>query len=303
MSTHTFEPMSVGQIIDNALRIYKLRFLRFVTITAVVHVPIMLISIIFAAILQQNVWSGSTYSSEVISPEKQYHYSETVTREKEHTFPNPMPQFSPHVLIAGSIIAILFYIIGYVLCQAALTNCVSEYYMGRDISVKAAYQRVLPQFMTLIIAGILVMLIIMFGFILLIVPGIIFMFWYALTTPSIIVEQLSATEGMQRSKFLTSGNLGKIFGVSFIIFVITIVIAMPISICGNILIAPIFSQNTIMHVIAQEFTELIANILITPVGAITYILLYYDLRIRKEGFDLEMLAKSLNTENDPALTT
>ena len=37
-----------------------------------------------------------------------------------------------------------------------------------------------------------------------------------------------------------------------------------------------------------------------PIGAAASILLYYDLRIRKEGFDLDMLAQSLGLETAAA---
>jgi hypothetical protein len=33
---------------------------------------------------------------------------------------------------------------------------------------------------------------------------------------------------------------------------------------------------------------------LTPLGIIADILLYYDFRIRKEGFDLEMLSRALD---------
>ena len=37
----------------------------------------------------------------------------------------------------------------------------------------------------------------------------------------------------------------------------------------------------------------IVQILLYPVLAVTVTLLYYDLRIRKEGFDIEMMASEL----------
>jgi hypothetical protein len=44
----------------------------------------------------------------------------------------------------------------------------------------------------------------------------------------------------------------------------------------------------------------IVSVLLTPLGVITSILLYYDLRIRKEGFDLEMLSRSFDTAHNPS---
>jgi hypothetical protein len=45
------------------------------------------------------------------------------------------------------------------------------------------------------------------------------------------------------------------------------------------------------------------SILLTPLGIIAAILLYYDMRIRKEGFDLEMLSLAVSTQSPAAATT
>jgi hypothetical protein len=45
--------------------------------------------------------------------------------------------------------------------------------------------------------------------------------------------------------------------------------------------------------IIQLFT-VVGTVLVTPISSAATILLYYDLRIRKEGFDLEQLAQRLD---------
>jgi hypothetical protein len=39
--------------------------------------------------------------------------------------------------------------------------------------------------------------------------------------------------------------------------------------------------------------ENLVSLLLTPISAIAVTLLYYDFRIRKEGFDLEILSQSI----------
>ena len=46
---------------------------------------------------------------------------------------------------------------------------------------------------------------------------------------------------------------------------------------------------------ANQLASVVGQILVAPIGATAYILLYYDLRIRKEGFDLQMLASSIGS--------
>ena len=47
------------------------------------------------------------------------------------------------------------------------------------------------------------------------------------------------------------------------------------------------------HTMVTGLFEIAGTILATPISAVAFILLYYDLRIRKEGFDLEMLSQTL----------
>ena len=58
----------------------------------------------------------------------------------------------------------------------------------------------------------------------------------------------------------------------------------------------LFSNNIMIMTFVNQLFSLAGQILIVPIGAIAYILLYYDLRIRKEGFDLQMLANSIGSD-------
>ena len=105
---------------------------------------------------------------------------------------------------------------------------------GGQISVANAMANAYHRFWSLLAAGILVGLIVVLGLIALIVPGIIFLTWYAYTVPAIILEDKGAIEGMSASKafgrdkkgstffiFLVAGTVGVVLyilqvGLSFI---------------------------------------------------------------------------------------
>jgi hypothetical protein len=57
-----------------------------------------------------------------------------------------------------------------------------------------------------------------------------------------------------------------------------------------------------MHLLQGTLT-MIVQAAISPIGTIAMILFYYDIRIRKEGFDLQMLASSLGVEPVPPVHT
>lgn len=300
MQAYDFEPMSIGGILDRTFKIYRDNFIRFVTIVAIIQVPIALIMIVSLSVLQRGVpVQNRRASDQSVRETRQNPENFNFGRRRTSTNNAGQDENNPFVFFVGSFGMMISGILGmlaHILCRGALTKSVSESYLGAEITVAQAYSFVLPKFLTLIGAGILVVLIVYMGLILLIVPGIIFALWFALTTPAIVVENLKAIKGLSRSKDLASGNLGKIFSVGFLVIAISWVIGIPFSVVGGFLGRILFSNNMMLMTFVNQLISIIGQVLIVPIGAIAYILLYYDLRIRKEGFDLIMLANSISSE-------
>jgi ABC-type dipeptide/oligopeptide/nickel transport system permease subunit len=51
--------------------------------------------------------------------------------------------------------------------------------------------------------------------------------------------------------------------------------------------------DTNVQLVLSQLASLIVSILIQPITFIVVVLLYYDMRIRREAFDIEMLAANL----------
>jgi hypothetical protein len=71
---------------------------------------------------------------------------------------------------------------------------------GSPFSAADSMRMALNRFWTLLVAGILVGLLVIVGFIAVIVPGIIIATWYAYTVPAVMLENKGALEGMGASK-------------------------------------------------------------------------------------------------------
>lgn len=289
MDAMQFEPMSVGGILDKTFTLYRRNFLRFVTIVAVVQVPVALISLIWLSLLAQGVPAAR--------PRTQVEASEPMPAGTDAAFdPGRDEEPSGGTMAAfggGYVVLLLAAIVGNALCQAALARSVAEAYLGNETTVGQTFRFVLPKLLTLIGATLLVGLAVGVGIMLLVVPGVIFGLWLWLTTPSIVMENRGVISGMSRSKALTSGNLGKVFAVGFLATVIGIIITVPISWITAFASGLLFRDNVTLLTFASQFGGLVGKVLAAPIGAAAAILLYYDLRIRKEGFDLQMLAQSM----------
>lgn len=266
-----FRPMGVGGILDRAFRLYKLNFVRYVTIVAIVQVPIALI--LFAATMV--LGAGVAVEARIAG-------------------------------IVMIFVAAFLSIVGRALCNGALIKSVSESYLGNEVSVGQAYRFVLPKLWTLIWASIVVGFICALGYLLCVVPGVIFSLWLALTTQAIIIENLKASEGMKRSKALAKGNLGKIFLVGLVILLIALIVGWLAGLLGVLvgrglgMAQTVFGAPRPAAMVIRQIFSVIGQVLAAPIGAAAFILLYYDLRIRKEGFDLEMLAKRLGSGGMPS---
>jgi hypothetical protein len=289
LSTQQFEPMSIGQILDQTFRLYRKNFVRFITIVAVAYVPIGLITAVGQSMTTKGTMSVQTHSTQRGGPIRVY--GSTASSEQ-------VVNVNPSKAIAGGLLTIVGAILSlfaYNLCTGALIKSISESYLGNDISVGDAYRFVFGRLGAIIGATILVGFVVGLGFLLLIVPGIIFSLWYALTTQVVVLEKLKASQAMSRSKALASGNLGKIFGVFFVVGLITWIVSAICGTAGGAIIVPFATpqHNMEMFTFMVQLITIVGQVLVMPIATAASILLYYDLRIRKEGFDLEMLSKTL----------
>ncbi|HUV05540.1 MAG TPA: hypothetical protein VMX94_10590 [Armatimonadota bacterium] len=173
---------------------------------------------------------------------------------------------------------------------AAGTWAVSQTYIGKPTTILGSYQaiirRMLPFAGTMIVAS----LIIWAGFLLLVIPGIIFSFWYAFISEVFVIEGKASSEARRRSRQLAAGQWGRIF-------LLTLIAGLLAAIVSGILTWPVQMLFLARH--EQPTGALyglasgLAYTLATPIQIIALVLLYYDVRVRKEGFDIEMLAQSM----------
>jgi hypothetical protein len=143
-------------------------------------------------------------------------------------------------------------------------------------------------------AAVLVGLLTAMGYMLCVVPGVILSLMWAVTTPAIVVESVGAWEGMRRSRHLAADNLGKVFVVVLIVSVLVFLVSAPFVFSGAIVQAILTQfKQPLLGVALSQVISLPGQLVGAPISAAAVVLLYYDLRIRKEAFDLEMLAESM----------
>jgi hypothetical protein len=188
----------------------------------------------------------------------------------------------------GMVIAVVLGSIGV----AASTFVVAETYLGGNASPQDGFSRAMPFLGRIIGASMLSSLLFGFGAILLIVPGVIAICGLAVATPAIVLENLpTAMSGLRRSWQLTKGEKGKIFLAYLVAFMLIFLPGFALSVVSVAGAAATATETAavLTFLLIQSLLQLLAY----PFMYILTTLLYYDMRVRKEAYDLDVMSASL----------
>lgn len=115
------------------------------------------------------------------------------------------------------------------------------------------------------------------GFILLIIPGVIFAFWFSQSPYIVVEENLGNTSALKRSKYYIKGRIGQFFGKSFHIGIITFGLYIGLAIIVGIF-SSISHLNKEQALVARNIVNYIFNLFWAPVVTVYAYQLYKHLK-------------------------
>jgi hypothetical protein len=250
-------PLSLGEILDRTFTIYRNYFLLFLAISGLPRVIVLAFQV--PQVLLGVNTRGSVSASVVVGI------------------------LSLGVLIV-SVVATLY-------SQGGTVIAISEIYLGRHITIGEALGRVKGNAGTLFAIAFLNGLAILGASILLIVPGIYVACRLITAVPASLIEGRTAADSLSRSWNLTKGFAGRAFMIGLLF--------LAIYIAASLLFVAPFSLGAILSLRSGSlslFAQMgviiggqIAAILTQPVLLIAAAIYYFDLRVRKEAFDLQFM--------------
>lgn len=134
-----------------------------------------------------------------------------------------MPKTSPSLVAITTIVYITSFVVSIII-DGAYPLMVKAVVDGGRPSVAEAIGRAYHRFWSLLAAGILVGLIVGLGFIALVVPGIIFLTWYAYTGPAIMLDGKGAMAGMTASRAFGRDKKWRTFEVFLAILLVGLIV-------------------------------------------------------------------------------
>ena len=198
----------------------------------------------------------------------------------------PATQISAEMIrqtASSSLVLVFGYWISMSLMSAVIVRLSSEDYFGRHLEPAVAVRDAVRRLPAVMLGLLLKYILLVIGFLLFIVGMLYMIARYFAVTPCIMLEGRGVFTAFGRSAILSRGHKLHILFTSFLAFLIFVVMYFAIA---------IIAAATGSVVISTVLT-VAASILAYPLFAITEMLLYYDARVRNEGFDIEMMAEGL----------
>jgi hypothetical protein len=180
--------------------------------------------------------------------------------------------------LLGAVVGLLLYQV----LTGAITRAVAAEAAGEDPTVEHSYQFGFARLGPILLVSILVGLAVLGGLILLVIPGIYIGVRLAVSIQALVVEGRRGTEAMRRSWALVGGHWWHSFGTLILAALITGVV-------NGVITAPFGSGAWFVQGIAAA----VAAGVTLPYSALVGVLLYLDLRARKERLDLVTLRTDL----------
>jgi hypothetical protein len=270
--------MRIGEILDAALKLYRRSAVNLWLIALVITVPTeIVIGLISRASLPSGVFAhhGTLYINLAENPGGQ-------------------------VSVAGSLAAIVLNVLANLVTVGALVECLLNSHVGRDSSWSTSLRFALPRLGSLLWLSILTTIGLVIGFVLVVIPGIYLYVCWCIAVPVLMFEGKTGTNALGRSRQLVKGRWWATFGALLVSFVlIVIVYAVVVLLLQHLAVNSENSVNTIL--ILRVLFDILTFVIVYPIFAAVSVMIYIDLRTRKEAFDLETFADSLHATSPPAV--
>ena len=264
--TPQLRPLSVGEILDAGFRLFRHRFGTLVACVLVPVVPLTILGTIVTASTDENAYDVNAPATET------------------------------GTALAGFLISLFLQSAGAALAVAACFKAISAAYLGESTTFRDSLGYAFRRFIPLMVAYILVVLIAIPGFFVLILPGIWLSVKLCMTFPAVVFERANPFRAIGRSWKLLRQNWWRVFGTLVVVFLIAFVVNFALTAVLGIVAAGSDTISEVAFALLATIVTLLTYMLTYPLWASVMTVIYYDLRVRNEGFDLQLLAQGVGSD-------
>ncbi len=267
-------PLSLGEILDVSIKICLAHWRTLLVAVLIVVVPVQIIDTVVNADYTADSFDFTSTDS-------------TQTAEESLDELNSA--------LGGLVISALLQGIAVLFAMATCFRAIAQAYLGQPTdwrsSLTYAVRHAGPLLWVTLIYGVGLL----FATLLFVLPGIWLYVAWAFGMPALLIEGKRGTKALARSFELVRGRWWSTFGVIAVGFFLAAVISFLVQ--AVFLAGLLFgSDNNLLVLVLSTIAGIVGLAIGTPFQAALVTVLYFDLRVRKEGFDLELLASEIGSE-------
>lgn len=263
-------PLGLGEILDDVFRVYRRHFWLLATIALLISLPTLLLQ--FA--------SGSADQFGFV-------VSALTSLANSGGLLPSTPPAPPNLALLGLSYLVLVLIVPFTL--GAITKAAIDLVLGGPVGVRSVLAGVARRYWALLGLSALYVLL---SPLVLCLPVFIWLFVrWGLAIPAMLAEGVGPIRALDRSWTLSRGHWWRLFGVLLLMYFLTSVVsgalaafALPLAIA--VPFVPAVVRGAIILTV-----DTLAGAVVQPALYLCVVLLYFDLRIRRESFDLDQLAR------------
>jgi hypothetical protein len=272
--TGDLRPLGIGEILDAGIKLFVRHWQTLVLSVVGLILPVQILSALVTASVAPEQFDLTT--------------SETGVEEGEEA----------EFLIGQGVIALLS-VISILLATAVCFKAVADAYLGVEPewrrSLRFAVRRLGGLCGVAAAGGLLVAL----GLVALIVPGVWLFVMYSVAVPALLLERIGPLQALRRSFRLVRGRWWATAGVLLVGYLLIGILGTMVTAIVLIIPTVVAEDNTLAGALGAVVGGTLGSVLTTPYSAAVVALLYFDLRVRKEGLDLQLIAEGADVRRDP----
>ena len=258
-------PLGIGEILDAGIKVYRNKFATMLKAVAVVIVPVQVLSVLITLSLPDT-------TNNAVGP--------TTTDGSGWTD------------AAALLLIVVIGVISSTLAEAACLKAVSDTYLGTETdwreSLRFGFRRLGSLLWLTLIHGVLLLL----AFAACIVPGVWLYAAWSVAVPVLLIEGTRGFRALGRSFNLVRRRWWPTAGILLLANLLVTAVAagfrlpaLPLLLAGR--------DNEFVSDLANGVFGAAANVVTIPFVAAVVAVIYFDLRVRKEGFDLQLMAQRI----------
>jgi hypothetical protein len=290
-------PLRIGQTLDQAVRLYRRNFLKFIGIFAVVQAPVLLLTIIVSAQTPTTMLDYLRQASAATTgPDEKFWSSYLVSMLL--------------AILLGGISFLLVRVIG----AAALTCAITADLTGQPVDILEAYNTSSKDWLRLLgtvvalglaslVAVLWMVLVPCVGWItgpsILAFLGLVIS---PLATPVVLLEKKGSRAAIRRAWDLARRRFWPLIGFTLLLVIFSYFLVTGPTSLIRVILSTLLDPNkdlatqTITNSIIESIVSLFLSLLYNPLQLTAFTLMYFDLRVRNEGLDLMLQARQVSSE-------